>query len=231
MAKYPILTDEMFRDMMQSDKGIREARYSTGYGRWVNGESVTDGHYVNWPRWEKHEISDEQMAEAKERFEQRKAETIDYCSRPGVLTWHRMGGDYKPTIEDGIGNYRIRTTFKDKTGHVWFIEIHPRYNKSHNGDDRLGFYGEVYDVSWNDQAMKDYTERYDAMIEKYGSWWKAPTNERPVLPMTKYERVESKELFTYASVLAWVNRKFKTDYKEMFLERYFLECDDVISEC
>ena len=27
MAKYPILTDEMFRDMMQSDKVIREARY------------------------------------------------------------------------------------------------------------------------------------------------------------------------------------------------------------
>lgn len=31
--------------------------------------------------------------------------------------------------------------------------------------------------------------------------------------------------------MAWVNRKFKTDYKEMFLERYFLNCDDVISEC
>lgn len=231
MAKYPILTDEMFRDMMQSDKGIREARYSTGYGRWVNGESVTDGHYVNWPRWEKHEISDEQMAEAKERFEQRKAETIAYCSQPGVMTWHAMGGNYEPTIEDGIGNYRIRTNFKDKTGHVWFIEIHPRYNKSHNGDDRLGFYGEVYDVSRNDQAMKDYTERYDAMMKKYGSWWKSPTNERPALPMTKYELIASNELFTYASVLAWVNRKFKTDYKEMFLERYFLNCDDVISEC
>lgn len=231
MAKYPILTDEMFRDMMQSDKGIREARYSTGYGRWVNGESVTDGHYVNWPRWEKHEISDEQMAEAKERFEQRKAETIAYCSQPGVMTWHAMGGNYEPTIEDGIGNYRIRTNFKDETGHVWFIEIHPLYGKNQSGDDRLGFYGEVYDVSWNDQAMKDYTERYDALMEKYGGWWKAPTNERPNLPMTKYERIESKEPFTYASVLAWVNRKFKTDYKEMFLERYFLNCDDVISEC
>ena len=134
-------------------------------------------------------------------------------------------------VKGGIGNYRIRTTFKDKTGHVWFIEIHPRYNKSHNGDDSLGFYGEVYDVSWNDQAMKEYTERYDALIEKYGGWWKAPTNERPHLPMTRYERVESKELFTYSSVLAWVNRRFKTDYKELFLERYFLNCDDVISEC
>lgn len=232
MAKYPILTDEMFRDMMQSDKGIREARYATGYGRWVNGESVTDGHYVSWPDYRsKWEISEEQMAKARERFEQRKAETMEHCSEKGVLTWHAMGGNYEPTTEDGIGNYRIRTTFKDKTGHVWFIEIHPRYGKNQMGDDRLGFYGEVYDVSWNDQAMKDYTERYDAMIEKYGSWWKAPTNERPHLPMTKYERVESKELFTYASVLAWVNRRFKTDYNEMFLERYFLNCDDVISEC
>lgn len=231
MAKYAILTDEMFRDMMQSDKGIREARYAIGYGRWLNGESVTDGHYVNWPRWQKYEISEGQMAEAKDRFEERKAEVMELVSAKGVLCFHAMGMDYEPTIEDGIGNYRIRTTFKDKTGHVWFIEIHPRYNKSNNGDDRLGFYGEVYDVSWNDQAMKDYTKRYDALMEKYGGWWKAPTNERPHLPMTKYERIESKELFTYASVLAWVNRKFKTDYKEMFLERYFLECDDVISEC
>lgn len=232
MAKYPILTDEMFRDMMQSDKGIREARYATGYGRWLNGESVTDGHYVNWPDYRsKREISEEQREFAMQRFEERKAETMEYCSKKGILTWHRMGGDYTPTVDDGIGNYRIRTTFKDKTGHVWFIEIHPRYDKQMRGSDTLGFYGEVYDVSWNDQAMKEYTERYDALMEKYGSWWKSPTNERPALPMTKYERIESKELFTYASVLAWVNAWFKTDYKEMFLERYFLNCDDVISEC
>lgn len=32
MEKYQRLTDEMFREMMQSDKGIREARYATGYG-------------------------------------------------------------------------------------------------------------------------------------------------------------------------------------------------------
>lgn len=49
MAKYCKLTDEMFREMMQSDKGIREARYAVGYGRWLNGESMTDGHYVSWP--------------------------------------------------------------------------------------------------------------------------------------------------------------------------------------
>ena len=231
MAKYPILTDEMFREMMQSDKGIREARYAVGYGRWLNGESVTDGHYVNWPRWEKHEISEAQMAEAKRRFEERKAEVMERVSAKGVLCFHAMGMDYEPTVEDGIGNYRIRTTFKDKTGHVWFIEIHPLYNKQMRGDDRLGFYGEVYDVSWNKQAMKDYNDRYDALMEKYGSWWKAPTNERPHLPMTRYERIDSPELFTYASVLAWVNRMFKTDYKEMFLERYFLECDDTLSEC
>ena len=231
MAKYPILTDEMFREMMQSDKGIREARYAVGYGRWLNGESVTDGHYVNWPRWEKHEISEAQMAEAKRRFEERKAEVMERVSAKGVLCFHAMGMDYEPTVEDGIGNYRIRTTFKDKTVHVWFIEIHPLYNKQMRGDDRLGFYGEVYDVSWNKQAMKDYNDRYDALMEKYGSWWKAPTNERPHLPMTRYERIDSPELFTYASVLAWVNRMFKTDYKEMFLERYFLECDDTLSEC
>lgn len=28
--------------MMQSDKGIREARYATGYGRWVDGKSDPD---------------------------------------------------------------------------------------------------------------------------------------------------------------------------------------------
>lgn len=231
MGKYKQLTDEMFRDMMQSDKGIREARYATGYGRWVDGKSVTDGHYVNWPRWEKHEISEAQMAEAKRRFEERKAQVMEYVSAKGVLCFHAMGMDYEPTEEDGIGNYRIRATFKDKTGHVWFVEIHPKRNERSDAEEGNGFWGEVYDESGNARAMKEYNDRYDALMEKYGSWWKAPTNERPHLPMTKYERIESGELFTYASVLAWVNKRFKTDYKELYLERHFLECDDTNSEC
>ena len=101
MANYPILTDEMFRDMMQSDKGIREARYATCYGRWVNGKSVTDGHYVNWPDYHrKYKISDQLMGEAKRMFEKRKAEVMEYVSRKGTLCFHAMGMNYEPTGRD-----------------------------------------------------------------------------------------------------------------------------------
>lgn len=232
MAKYPVLTDEMFREMMSSDAGIREARYATGYGHWVDGASVTDGHYVSWPDYRsKWEISDEQRAQAKERFKERKAETREYCSRRGVLTWHSMGMNYPPTVDGGIGNYRIRTNFKDKTGHVWFIEIHPVRNDKVDADEARGWWGEVYDVSKAEAMDRGYQKKKEQLLEKYGNWWKVPTNERVYAPSCPYERIECGQPFTYANVLAWVNDRFHTDYTELFLERYFLNCDDVISEC
>lgn len=232
MAKYPILTDEMFREMMQSDKGIREARFAVGYGRYEDGRSITDGHYVNWPNhWNQYEISDEQRAQAKERFEERKAETLEYCSQRGVLTWHSMGMNYPPTVDGGIGNYRIRTNFKDKTGHVWFIEIHPVRNDQVDADEARGWWGEVYDVSKAEEMDRGYQKKKEQLLEKYGNWWKVPTNERVYAPSCPYERIECGRPFTYANVLAWVNDRFHTDYTELFLERYFVNCDDVISEC
>ena len=232
MAKYQILTDEMFRDMMQSDKGIREARYAIGYGRWLNGESVTDGHYVDWPDYRsKWEISEEQMSKAKERFEQRKAEVMERVSKPGVLCFHAMGMDYEPTVEDGIGNYRIRANFKDKTGHEWFIELHPHRDWNINADESKGAWGEVYDTARNAAEKKAYEDERERVLEKYGTWWKIPTNERPHCPMTHYENIEAAGPFTYGNILSWINHRFGTDYKELYLERYFLECDDTISEC
>lgn len=232
MAKYPALADKMFREMMSTDKGIREAHFARGYGRWVDGESVTEGYCVEWPdfrsRWE---ISEGQLTEARERFAARKAEVVEFCRTRGVLTWHAMGMDYEPTEEDGIGNFRIRTTFADKSGHVWFIEIHPHYDKQMRGSDSHGFWGEVYDVSWNKAAKAGYEAKRAALLEKYGYWWRIPATERVVMPGTKYERVDRAGLFTFGAVLAWVNAKFGTDYKQMFLERYFLGCDDIISEC
>lgn len=232
MAKYPVLADEMFREMMSTDKGIREANFARGYGRWGDGRIITDGHYVEWPdSRSKWEISEGQMTEASERFEARKAEVVEHCRTRGVLTWIAMGMNYAPTEADGIGNHRIRTTFKDKTGHVWFIEIHPTYDKHRRGSDSLGFWGEVYDVSWNEAAKAAYKAKHDALMAKYGHWWSIPAAERVVMPGTKYERVHVDGLFTFGNVLSWVNVKFGADYKEMFLERYFLGCDDIISEC
>lgn len=232
MAKYQILTDEMFREMMQSDKGIREARYAVGYGRWVNGKSVTDGHYVNWPDYRsKREISEEQMAEARERFEQRRSEVMERVSKPGVLCFHAMGMDYEPTVEDGIGNHRISGYFYDKRGNVWFVEIHPKRAKNGNPDESLGFWGEVYDESWNSMAMDEYKRKRGALLEKYGSWYKSPVNERPVYPSCSYENITASVPYGYKSVLAWVNKRFGTSYEELYLERYFLNRDDTTSEC
>lgn len=232
MTKYQRLTDEMFRDMMQNDKGIREARYATGYGRWFNGESVTDGHYVNWPDYRsKWEISEEQMDEAKERFEERKEEVMELVSANGVLCFHAMGMDYEPTIEDGIGNYRIRANFKDKTGHDWFVELHPCRDEKVDADESKGAWGEVYDTGRNKAEEKAYNDERKRVLEKYGSWWKIPTNERPNCPFYHYENVEVAGPFTYGNILEWINNRFKTDFKELYLERYFLDCDDTNSEC
>lgn len=232
MANYSTLSDEMFRDMMQSDKGIREARYATCYGRWVNGESVTDGHYVNWPDYHrKYKISDQQMAEAKRMFEKRKAEVMEYVSRKGTLCFHAMGMDYEPTVEDGIGNYRIRANFKDKGGHEWFVELHPARDEKCNAKESGGAWGEVYDSGRNKAEETAYRDKKKRLIEKYSAWWKVPTNERPYMPLTHYENVYVYGSFTFGNLLEWINNRFKTDYTELYLERYFLEWDDTLSEC
>ena len=100
-----------------------------------------------------------------------------------------------------------------------------------NPDESVGFWGEVYDESWNSMAMEEYKRKRGALLEKYGSWYKSPVNERPVYPSCSYENITASVPYGYKSVLAWVNKRFGTSYEELYLERYFLNRDDTISEC
>lgn len=229
MSWYPKLTDEMFREMMMTDEGIHEVATAV---RYCDRNSRLIGHYVNWPSYKnKYEISREQINRAKERFQERKEEEMMKAQKLGVLTFHAMGCDYEPKIDGGIGNHRIRARFCDKRGNEWLIEIHPNHDPESIEPTERGFWGEVYDKTYEMNAESEYIRKRKELEEKYGEWWKVPKADRPNPYFVKYERIESGEEFTACGILGFVNRRYNTDYKEFYLERYFLRYDETLSRC
>ena len=228
MSRYPELTEQMFQEMMSTDEGIHEGATAVPY---CDRNSRLIGHYVNWPSYKnKHEISREQINRAKERFQERKEEEMVKAQRLGVLTFHAMGCDYEPKIDGGIGNHRIRARFCDKKGNEWFIEIHPNHDENCEPTEK-GFWGEVYDKTYEMNAESDYIRKRKELEEKYGVWWKVPKADRPSSYFVKYERINPGVDFTASGVLDWLNSRYQTDYKEFYLERYFLRPDETLSKC
>jgi hypothetical protein len=125
MAKFsfdgnPLLSEEMFREAMSSDKGIFECAMAHGY-RDKNG--CTLGQYVNYPSCsDVHDITPEQIAEAKLHFKRRHEEEIASLQK-GVLAFVAMGGDFTSKLPNGVGNYRMRCDFKNSRGKQFFIEF------------------------------------------------------------------------------------------------------------
>lgn len=225
------LSEEEFNELASTDKGLRSMRYPFKYQR--SDDKTKTGMYVTVRNYnDVREFSQEQHERATAMFERRRNEVLDELSERGVLCFHAMGMDYEPTTEDGIGNHRIRSTFKDRTGHVLFVEVRPTWNPNGDPDEKKGFCGEVYDQSRNEAEMREYEEEVERLLNEYGGkMWKVPSNLRPNYPFCHYENVQAPGPFTYGHLLEWVNTRFGCDYKKMVLERYFLQCDEIISEC
>lgn len=227
----PIMSDELFAQLLNDDKGLREAvrnvtTYCDKFGNRI-------GEYVNYPSWKDvHDITEEQQKIAKEKFEKRRTEQIAHVSQPGTLCLVTTGCDFTPACDGGLGNFRIRGRFFAKEIR-WMIELHARV-KEENGkwigpDETLGFFGELIPESVNDSDMKGFNEKLDSLNEEYKG--KIPLEVRQTIkwPVYRYERIESRLPLTADGVLEFVNRKFGTKFTSLYLDRYLLGTDDVIS--
>ena len=215
-----ILTADEFNTMLQSDKGIREARYCLGYQ--TKSKEAT-GHYVNWPSWDNvRDITDEQREAARIRFEERREEVRKKYAKPGTLFIVTMGSDYKPATPDDIANYRVRAQFIDNAGDLRGVEF-----STWSGH---GFTWDRWNKSETERKNSHYNKEIKRLEKKYKGGF-IPFNERPEFPMTYADRGTGEDLpYTTAGVLAWFEREMSLKFDRVYIDRYFFACDEITSK-
>lgn len=228
MAKFsfsgnPLLTDEMFRKAMTSDYGIFECATANGY---CDKNHREIGKYVNYPSWEDvHDITPEQIAEAKRHFQRRHDEEIASLSK-GDLAFVAMGCDFTSHLEDGVGNYRMRGDFKNSQGEQFFIEFSLSPNE------------ETFwiDFSIDRQLQKKYEKECQDLYEKnknlpYGKQdhRRIPQYYYNAKNVEKYMKV--KVIATWTEVIKFINNTYGCNYKTAKLFRYFVSPDDYVCYC
>lgn len=225
----PVLTDTEFNNMISTDKGLREARYCGGY---CDKHGRQKGHYVNWPSYmDVHDITDDQRAIALQRFEERREEIRREYAVPGTLFIVTMGGDYEPTTEGGIGNYRVRILFRDRKGDVRGCEFRGHWRSAATPDESTGFTFDRWNISERERQEKAYSGRMAELEQKYGKGKFIPFEERPEWPMSYAERGDVTNLpFTGKGITRWLARVYKVRFDRVHIDRYFFNCDEIISE-
>lgn len=215
-----VLTAEEFATMLQTDKGIREARYCLGYK--ATSDTAT-GHYVNWPSWDNvRDITDEQREAARVRFEERREEVRKKYAKSGTLFIVTMGGDYTPRTPDDIANYRVRAQFIDNAGDLRGVEF-----STWKGD---GFTFDRWNRSEEERNNDRYTKEMARLEKKYKGAF-IPFEERPEFPMTYADRGTVKDLpYTTAGVLAWFEREQGMKFDRVYIDRFFFSSGEITSK-
>lgn len=208
----PAMTDAEFEKMISTDKGLRMAKYATGY---CDKSLNVKGYHVEWPTYEdSHDLTDEQREAANIRFEQRKGEVLDTLKR-GVLLIVTMGADYK---SDGIGNHRVRVCFRDNQGDTIGVEFMP-------------FKGGFSWDRWNSSEEKRKSDAFISKLEElekvYGK--RIPLNLRPEFPSTYADRGTSELPYTCDGVIRWLKDNHNVVFSSAHIDRYFFACDEVVS--
>ena len=227
MAKFsfegnPLLSDEMFREAMTSDKGIFECATANGY---CDKFHHLVGKYVNYPSWrDVHDITDEQIAEAKKHYQRRHDEEIASLKK-GDLAFVAMGTDFTSTLENGVGNYRMRGDFKNSKGEQFFVEF------------CLSAKEETFwiDSSIDRQLEKKYEKEVNDQWEKnkglpYGK------RDHTLIPQYYYNakgvgRYNVKIEASWPAVIKFINETYGCNYKTAKLFRYFVSPDDFVCYC
>lgn len=157
-------------------------------------------HYGTCTYPQRYIVTEQQIAEARKEYERAKAEVYD--KHYNDLLFVGMGSAYEPRFEGDAGNHRIRTTFKNKDGHSYFIEC----IRSTNGD---GFW-------------VDFTVDVDKKIE---------LNDHPDRQAEFYQikGIERKPLglkYTKENLLQLVNKYFDCHFKNVVIDNYNIHPDD-----
>jgi len=207
---------------MSSDKGIFECATARGY-RDKNGRTL--GQYVNYPSCsDVHDITPEQIAEAKLHFQRRHDEEIASLQK-GVLAFVAMGSNFTSKLPNGVGNHRMRGDFKNSIGEQFFVEF------------CLSAVGETF---WVDYSIdRDLQKKYEEECRLLYEYNKDKTYREQIhkeIPQYYYNarcvnRTNVKISATWDEVLKFINKTYGCNYKTAKLFRYFVSPDDYVCFC
>jgi len=186
-----IYTDESFRNSVAfahpcCDSGGRFKYYGT----------------CTYPQ--RYIVTEQHIAEAKKEYERAKAETYEKHSND--LLFVGVGSTYAERYPDDVCNHRIRTEFKNKDGHHYFIEI------CRGRDDGKYFGG--FNITY--AIDRDLEIRLNSDFHRQGEYYhfKGLTS-----------RINNPE-YTLTNVLELVNREFDCKFRNIIIDNYNIHPDD-----
>jgi len=198
-----ILSIEEYNKYKGDDKFIHEVCFAHGVEGW---EPYNKAHCF-YTIGTDFKVSPEIQQKAKEDYNKRKEEIVK--SIKNKLVFVGMGMDFKPSIDGGIDNHRIRTYIKNKEGVLCFVEFGTARNNNFLRCDHALINTKKNTSEWVSFRERDNTEKRINELESI----KGDYN-----PYTKEE------------VLKLVNKYFNCDFKEMEIYSYCLNTEDYTSE-
>ena len=147
-------------------------------------------------------VNSQEITIAKELLEKKRQQVLK--DNKNNLLFVGMGADFRPTIENGVGNHRIRTEFLNSKGKQYFIEFGTCYN---NQNLRI------------DHAIdRDKEKELDHAHDKQGEYYNYHDLERNTPEME----------YTYKNILDLVNSHFGCNFKKMVVDSHNITCDNVL---
>lgn len=167
------------------------------------------------------DITDEQRATARKRFDERREEIRKEWEKPGTLFIITMGGSYPTSDPDGIGSHRVRIRWHDNNGDLRGCEFRPAPG---------GFCFDRWNTSEEERKNTAYLEACARLEMRYGKR-QIPARETPEFPVTHVDRGTVSDLpFTTRGLIEWLRREHGANFTRAYIDRYFFACDELTSE-
>jgi len=199
--KEEVLMSGKFQDIYTDDK-LRHA-VAHAHGCCCNSRG-DETHRLALYGLHRYIVTETQIKEARKVL----AETAKKVLKENKnnLLFVGMGMNFEPTIEDGVGNHRIRTEFLNSKGKKYFIEVGKGCN---NGLLRI------------DHAIdRDKQDELNNAHDKQGEFYNFRELEHKT-PALEY---------TFSNVLKLVNEHFNCNFEKMVVDSYNITCDGVLCE-
>ena len=217
---FNVLTDEEFERVLADEKLTYNAKQAHNFCD-KSGRHICYRVEYNDYR-DLKVISDKRLAIAKAKYESNAENAISKYSKKGVLTVIHMGGDYEPTTEGGVGNYRVRVYIMLNDGTKYMIEFYPlRYGLISYIDENKGMYGEIVYVSQNEANDRIYEDEMSSVIGKYGSANKVPIGKMPKRRGYQYMRSETDIPYTHDGIVEYIKEQFDATFTEVAVDKYY----------
>lgn len=200
------LTQEEFNLFINSKniEQIKNIAFAHGVAN-QNGELLYLKAFGKYPI--AYKVTEEQKQRALFIFEQEKKAQIKKYSDLNTLVFISMGASFKVDNEQQINNHRIRAYFINNDGIKCFIEVGTEYK----------------DLSFMrcDHAIFNVADNYKTL------------REREAREKNNYKNLEHNKgdylKYTYENLLNLVNQNFNCSFNSIYLDNFFLSCDDFIS--